>query len=74
MGITLISKENVANRTLRFVNGRPAAGEELVRYPIHNSSSGAADLHTSTLGLRFTVADEHFPRGGGDGRVRVHSD
>ena len=56
----------MANRTFRFVNGRPAAGEELVRYPIHNSSG--ADLHTSTLGLRFTVADEHFPRGG-DGWV-----
>ena len=67
----MVPKENVANRISRFVNGRPAAGEELVRYPIHNSSG--ADLHTSTLGLRFAVTEEHFPRGG-DGQVRIHSD
>ena len=50
---------------LRFVNGRPAAREQLVRYPIYTSAE--ADLHTSTLGLRFTVTEDHFPRGGGGG-------
>ena len=49
----------------RFVNGRPAAREQLVRYPIYTSAE--ADLHTSTLGLRFTVTEDHFPRGGGGG-------
>ena len=39
---------------LRFVNGRPAEREQLVRYPIYTSAAAAdRDLHTSTLGLRF---------------------
>ena len=46
------------------MNGRPAEMEHLVSYPIYTSNE--EDLHTSTLGLRFTVADEHFPRGGGN--------
>jgi len=54
-----------------FVNGRPAEREQLVRYPIYTSAAAAdRDLHTSTLGLRFSVNEEHFPRGGGgDGRA-----
>ena len=42
-----------------------------MRYPISTSHS---DLHTTTLGLRFNVTKEHFPKRRGGSRKRKGAD